>query len=124
MKVSQILTIYPIYPILTDGFKIPLRNIIIGRALYATVAEKISQEICDTQTVCITMFNINPTDPMQFVYFGAFIIAANHLYKKYNTNNPDKKLESFSEYNKGRQLAQGLFIIMIVLFTKNVERAF
>ena len=66
----------------------------------------------------------SPTDPMQFVYFGAFIIAANHLYKKYNTNNPDKKLESFSEYNKGRQLAQGLFIIMIVLFTKNVERAF
>lgn len=113
-----------LYPLLTVSFKFPIRSIITGRAIYNTIITKISEELCDGQNLCMTAMNINPTDPMQFVYFGAVLIAVNQLYKKYLKSENEEKLEAFNEYTKGRRIAQSIIIITVLLFTKNVNCAF
>ena len=120
----NLIKIILLYPYLALSFKFPIRSVITGRAIYNTIITKVSEELCDGQNLCISAMNMNPADPMQFVYFSAVLIAMNQLYNKYSTSDTETKLEAFNEYTKGRRFARNFIFIIVLLFAKNVNNAF
>lgn len=100
--------------------KFPLKNIIIGRAVFSTIVDSLNTEICNTSSVCVAMLNIDDRCPLQIVYIGTMIYLINFVFLENVARDEEKKLHTFIEYSDGRRLANSLLVIWAILFTKNV----
>lgn len=100
--------------------KFPLKNIIIGRAVFSTIVDSLNTEICTTPNVCFAVLNIDDRCPLQIVYIGTMIYLINFVLRENVARDEEKKIHTFTEYSDGRRLANALLVIWAVLFTKNV----
>jgi hypothetical protein len=103
--------------------KFPLRDIIIGRAVFSTVVDTLNTEICTAPNVCMAVLNTNDHNPLQLVYVATAIYVINFVCKENAAKDQDKGLDTFSEYISSRRITNSLLIIWAIIFTKNVDSA-
>lgn len=111
-------------PIVFAFRKFPLKNIIIGRAVFSTIVNNLNTEICNTPNLCVAVLNTNDHDPFQIFYLATFIYLVNFVRKESTIKDEEKRLDIFTDYHSGRRIANSLLIIWAILFTKNVSCAF
>lgn len=112
------LTLVP-FVVAFRGF--PLRNIIIGRAVFATVVETVNTEICTAPNLCMAVLNTNDRNPMQIIYLITAAYTINVILKENAAKDEKKGLDTFTDYTAGRRMANALLIVWAVLFTKNID---
>lgn len=105
----------PIY-----GFipKLPIKNIIINRALYTSLMEKLSIEALD-DSVFTQLTQIHYVD---YVHLTNLSLSALILICILNRPN-DSKLIVFEEYIKSKTIMKQILIFVFMVFIKNIETA-
>ena len=104
--------------------KFPLRDIIVGRAVFSTMIESLNTEICTAPNVCLTILNSNDRDPMQLFYVATALYLVNFVWKQNAIKEDEKRLAVFEDYINGRRFANAALIIWAIVFTKSVGCAF
>jgi hypothetical protein len=104
--------------------KFPLRDIIIGRAVFSTVIDSLSTEVCSAPSVCMAVLNTNDHNPLQLVYVATAIYVVNFVWKENAIKDQEKRLDAFSEYISSRRITNSLLIMWAIIFTKSIDSAF
>lgn len=104
--------------LIVNGFlpKEPLNNLLINKALYNSLFEKLSVEILDetklmTELVTFDGHTINPF----------YMISALYLGINKNTTNTDNKLIKLETYKRHKRNIKQLTFIVFLIFIKNIE---
>jgi hypothetical protein len=111
-------------PVVVAFRKFPLKNIIIGRAVFSTIVENLNAEFCTTPNVCFAVLNTNDRAPLQIVYVATALYVVNFMLRESAVKDTEKGLNVFDEYMDGRRLTNAALIVWAVLFTKNVQDVF
>jgi len=104
--------------------KFPLRDIIVGRAVFTTLVESLNAEICTAPNFCTVLMNTNDHNPMQIFYVATAIYLVNFVWKQNTIKDEEKKLVIFTDYASGRRFANAALLFWAIVFTKNVGCAF
>ena len=104
--------------LIVNGFlpKEPLKNLLINKAIYNSLFEKLSVEILDetklmTELVTFDGHTINPFYMISVLYLGI----------NKNSTNTDNKLIMLDEYKKHKRNIKQLTFIVFLIFIKNIE---
>ena len=114
MKIIQYLSLLSI----VNGYlpKLPIKNLLINKALYNSLFEKLSFELLDetkimTELVIYDGHTINPF----------YMISALYLGINKNSTNTDNKLIMLQEYKTHKKNIKQLTFIVFLIFIKNIE---
>lgn len=127
---SKLFCLLQMLPIIY-GFNIRqsgLQNIIATRAFITTLTEKINTEIISDTNVVGEISNAQYSHHIEHMFYVAVytgILYGAIVYFTYNKNTAEQieKLNNIEMFSNTKKRMNMLLIILILLFTKNIENA-
>jgi len=101
---------------------INLRNIVISSAVMTTITKRINSELINESLVMNDITNINSHGQQINIVFDALLVLL--LVTQYKSIvNYDKKLLDVELYSKTQKSANKFILVILFVFTRNIENA-
>jgi hypothetical protein len=101
---------------------INLRNIVISSAVMTTITKRINSELINESLVMNDITNINSHGQQINIVFDALLVLL--LVTQYKSIvNYDKKLLDIELYSKTQKSANKFILVVLFVFTRNIENA-
>jgi hypothetical protein len=98
-----------------------VRNIVSSQAVLSTVNSQVSNEVLNFNFATAEMSGFRYHPELEVLYFVTAIVSAYLQYKYFSyIENKWKKVDTFSVTQK---MTNQILLILMILFTKNVENA-
>lgn len=102
-----------------------LKNIVIQKGIFSSFYTTATSELFDNFSAFDNIYKYQKNIPLELLNTFTMALSAItiYFYIKYDSKF-DKKFENFDEYYKTKKIANYLFLIIILLFVKNVDKVY
>lgn len=101
---------------------INLRNIVVSSALMTTITKRINNELINETLFMSDVTNINSHSQQMSVLFDSFLVLL--LVTQYKSiANYDEKFVDVELYSKTQNSANKIILVVLFVFTRNIENA-